>query len=73
MEAPIDRFIRRLKLKITKLFISKKVYKAEMQACNSFPNTYGFIDKSVLAIVLQTWSKTDNPPSPKRKEANIIL
>ena len=54
MEAPIDRFIRRLKLKITKLFISKKVYKAEIQACNSFPNTYGFIDKSVFAMVLQT-------------------
>ena len=34
MGVPIDRFIRRLKLKITKLFISKKVYKAEMQACN---------------------------------------
>ena len=61
------------KLKITKLFISKKVHKAEMQACKSLPNMYGLIDKSVFAIVLQTWSKTDRPPRPRRKEAKIML
>ena len=65
--------IYRSKLNITKFFKSKKVYKAEMQACNNFPNIYGFIDKSVFAIVLQTWSKTDNPPRPRRKEDRIML
>lgn len=34
---------------------------------------YGLIDKSVFEIVLQTCSKIENPPNPKRKEAKIIL
>ena len=44
-----------------------------MQACSNFPKIYGLIDKSVFEIVLQTCSKTEMPPNPRRKEAIIIL
>lgn len=39
----------------------------------SFPQIYGFIDKSVLATILQTCNNTDIPPTPKRKAVIIIL
>ena len=55
------------------MFINIQVYNAEKQACKIFPKIYGVIDKSVLEIQLQTWSKTEMPPRPRRKEAIIIF
>ena len=49
------------------------MYNAEKHACSNLPRIYGFIDKSVFAIVLQTCNNIDIPPRPRRKEAIIMF
>lgn len=44
-----------------------------MIPCKIFPYKYGFIDKSVLEVILNTCKKIEIPPKPSKNDVNRIL
>lgn len=46
---------------------------AENIPCNILPIIYGFIEISLLEIILNTCNNIEIPPNPNRKEDKIIL
>ena len=62
-----SRLINGIHLRAIKVYIPAKI------PCIHLPTKYFFIDKSVLATMLNTWRKTEKPPSPSKKAHRITF
>lgn len=61
------------KLKNGNICIAMYVNRADSKPCNSFPYMYGFMDRSLLDVILYTCKKTEIPPKPSRNAERIIF